>query len=79
MYNNVDEVSKTEIYETIAKKFYNQISKEQKEELIDFLYHLDRKLLRTVFLENVKEDSITKKYWIPFINEQLKEIIKGGK
>ena len=36
-------------------------------------------MLRSVFLENVDEDEITRKYWIPFINEKLKNIIKGGK
>ena len=55
------------------------LSDDNKNELIDFLYNLDPRMLRSVFLENVDEDEITRKYWIPFINMQLKNIIKGGK
>ena len=39
-------------------------------DVIKFINHLK---------ENVDEDIIIKKYWIPFINMQLKNIIKGGK
>ena len=68
-----------EIYENIAKLYYKNLSDDNKNELVDFLYNLDPKMLRSVFLENVDEDEITRKYWIPFINEKLKNIIKGGK
>ena len=79
LYKNVSSTEQEEIYENIAKLYYKNLSDDSKNELIDFLYNLDPKMLRSVFLENVDEDMITKKYWIPFINEQLKNIIKGGK
>ena len=68
-----------EIYENIAKLYYKNLSDNNKNELVDFLYNLDPKMLRSVFLENVDEDIIIKKYWIPFINMQLNNIIKGDK
>lgn len=79
LYKNVDSTEQEEIYENIAKLYYKNLSDDNKNELIDFLYNLDPKMLRSVFLENVNEDEITRKYWIPFINEKLKNIIKGGK
>lgn len=79
LYKNVDSTEQEEIYENIAKLYYKNLSDDNKNELIDFLYNLDPKMLRSVFLENVDEDEITRKYWIPFINMQLKNIIKGGK
>ena len=79
LYKNVSSTEQEEIYENIAKLYYKNLSDDIKNELIDFLYNLDPKMLRSVFLENVDEDMITKKYWIPFINEQLRNIIKGGK
>ena len=79
LYKNVDSTEQEEIYENIAKLYYKNLSDDNKNELIDFLYNLDTKMLRSVFLENVDEDEITRKYWIPFINEKLKNIIKGGK
>ena len=79
LYKNVDSTEQEEIYENIAKLYYKNLSDDNKNELIDFLYNLDPKMLRSVFLENVDEDEITRKYWIPFINEKLKNIIKGGK
>lgn len=79
LYKNVDSTEQEEIYENIAKLYYKNLSDDNKNELVDFLYNLDPKMLRSVFLENVDEDIIIKKYWIPFINMQLKNIIKGGK
>lgn len=79
LYKNTDEVNKVEIYHAIAKDFYNKITDEQKETLLNHLYNLDTVMFRSVFLENVEEDNISKKYWIPYINENLKELFKGGK
>ena len=79
VYSNCDDVNKSEIYESLAKKFYDIITKDQKEILIYTLYNIDKKMFRSVFLENVVEDDLIKKYWIPFINEKLESIIKGGK
>ena len=79
LYKNVDSTEQEEIYENIAKLYYKNLSDDNKNKLVDFLYNLDPKMLRSVFLENVDEDIIIKKYWIPFINMQLKNIIKGGK
>lgn len=79
LYEKTDEVNKVEIYLALANEFYNKITKEQKVELLNYLYNLDSKLFRSVFLENVVGDSISNKYWIPYINESLKELFKGGK
>lgn len=73
-YKNVDSSGKVEIYEQLSKMFYNILDENQKEQLVNFLYYMDYQMLRSVFLENVKEDSIVRKYWIPYINSKLKEI-----
>lgn len=79
LYQKTEEVNRVEIYQSLAREFYSKITRQQKEILLDFLYHLDYKMFRSVFLENVVGDSISNKYWIPYINESLKELFKGGK
>ena len=71
VYNGLDLTSKEEVYENLAKSFYKSLDNNQKELLVDYLYKLDRNIFRSVFLENVKEDELIRKYWIPFINEIL--------
>ena len=79
VYYNCDDTSKEEIYESIAKTYYKVLNNKQKEELLREMFRIDRNMLKRVFLENVTEDEINRKYWIPFINDKLRYIIKGGK
>ena len=51
LYKNVDSTEQEEIYENIAKLYYKNLSDDNKNELVDFLYNLDPKMLRSVFLE----------------------------
>ncbi len=77
VYSNCDDTEKTEILDSIAKELYKILSEKQKDELLSELMRIDRKMFRSVFLENVTEDSINRKYWIPFINEKINEILNN--
>lgn len=69
--NNVDETEKINLYKYLGESVYNALDFMQKEELNSILYISDKKLYRSVFLENIKNDISSKKYWIPYINNKL--------
>jgi len=39
------------------------------------LEYSDKELFRNVLLENIDDDNIIRKYWLPFINKKLEEIL----
>lgn len=76
VYLNCDETEQTEIFDSIAKEFYKTLTENQKEVLLNELIKIDRNMFRNVLLENIQEDSISRKFWIPYINEKLKGVLK---
>lgn len=75
---NISLEEKVTIYRYLASGFYNILTEEQKEILLDIMYEKDRRLFRGVLLENIKDDAISKKYWIPFINERMNKLFGGS-
>lgn len=79
VYLNCTETEKIEILDSIAREFYMILNEKQKDELLNELIRIDRNKFRSVFLENIVEDSISRKYWIPYINEKLKVVLTDEK
>lgn len=75
VFNQIDDTSKVEIYENLAKIYYKVLSDNHKKTLLNTLYEYDKVLFRNVFLENLELDNVNKLFWVPFINNKLKGII----
>lgn len=78
VYNESDDAGKVEIMASLAETLYSSLSIEQQKILLNTLFKLDYRRMRSVFLEHVKEDSINRKYWLSYINDRLKKINIGG-
>lgn len=79
VYNEATFEDKVEIMSSLAEELYPVLNNNQKELLLNTLYYLDYDKLRSVFLEHVQADSISKKYWLLYINNKLSRIMNGGK
>lgn len=76
--NNVEVEEKIEIYEAVNKYLIKILTPLQKEKILDTMFELDSNIFKKVFIKDYQNVEISKKYWIPFINEKIEKLFGGG-
>ena len=69
---------KIEIYEAVNKYLIKILTPLQKEKILDTMFELDSNIFKKVFIKDYQNVEISKKYWIPFINEKIEKLFGGG-
>ena len=75
--NNAELEEKIEIYESINKHLINILLPDQKEEILDIMFNSEPNIFKKVFINDYQNSVISKKYWIPFINEKIVKLFGG--
>lgn len=74
--DNLNDDDKREFYETCAFSLYNGLQDAQREELSDLLFVRDRDVFFNHYVDLLpNDDDVHYKYWLPYINELVKDIV----
>ena len=63
--------------ESINKHLINILLPDQKEEILDIMFNSEPNIFKKVFINDYQNSLISKKYWIPFINEKIVKLFGG--
>ena len=62
---------KVDIYKSIKDDVYDKLDDLEKDYILSILYNKDKKLFRGIILDELKQDKVSVKYWIPYINDNF--------